>query len=114
MLTPVFKKTINDLEILQLMKGFDERQEPLGKSMLQYMHMILEMAIYIRAVRTGNWQLNLDATECFVKYFFAHDKLNYARLIPIYLADMKSLAESDPEIWREFIDGNWVVMEIGL
>ena len=27
----------------------------------------------------------------------------------MYLADMKSLAESDPEIWREFMDGNWVV-----
>ena len=27
----------------------------------------------------------------------------------MYLSDMKSLAESDPEIWREFMDGNWVV-----
>ena len=44
-----------------------------------------------------------------MKYFFAHDKLNYAHLIPMYLADMKSLAESDLEICREFMDGNWVV-----
>ena len=44
-----------------------------------------------------------------MKYFFAHDKLNYARLIPMYLGDMKSLAESDPEIWRKFVDGNGVV-----
>ena len=44
----------------------------------------------------GNWQLHLGATECFVKYFFAHDKLNYARLIPMYLGDMKSLAWVGP------------------
>ena len=43
-----------------------------------------------------------------MKYFFAHNKLNYAHLIPIYLANLKSLAESDSEIWREFMDGNWV------
>ena len=29
----------------------------------------------------------------------------------MYLSDMKSLAESDPEIWRELMDGNWVVNE---
>ena len=103
------QKAINDLEILQLMKLFTEQQGPLGKAMLQYMQMVLEMAMYIRAVRTANWELHLEATECFLKYFFAHDKLNYARLIPVYVADMKSLPDSDPDIYREFISGNWVV-----
>ena len=27
----------------------------------------------------------------------------------MYLLDKKTLAESGPEIWREFMDGNWVV-----
>ena len=103
------QKAINDLEILQLMKSFTEQQGPLGKAMLQYMQMVLEMAMYIRAVRTANWELHLEATECFLKYFFAHDKLNYARLIPVYVADMKSLSDSDPDIYKEFISGNWVV-----
>ena len=30
--------------------------------MLQYMQMVLEMAMYIRAVRTANWELHLEAT----------------------------------------------------
>ena len=45
----------------------------------------------------------------FTKYFFAHDLLNYARMIPLYLAEMEKLPDSDPEIYQEFLDGNWVV-----
>jgi len=36
-------------------------------------------------------------------------KKNYARMIPVYLAEMSSLKASDPEIYAEFIHGNWVV-----
>ena len=49
------------------------------------------MLVYIRAVRTGNWALHLSALERFVSYFFALDKLNYARMIPIYLAEIPQL-----------------------
>lgn len=30
-------------------------------------------------------------------------------MIPLYLAEMSSLKASDPEIYEEFIQGNWVV-----
>ena len=49
------------------------------------------------------------ALETFTRYFFAHDRLNYARMIPVYLADMKSLQKSDASIYDEFLQGNWVV-----
>ena len=49
------------------------------------------------------------ALETFTKYFFAYDRLNDARMIPLYLADMKSLKESDDPIYEEFLQGNWVV-----
>ena len=97
--------------LLNQMSGFndDVANRPLAKAIRQYMKMVLAMITYIRAVRTGDWILHLDATETFVKYFFAHDKLNYARMLPVYLADMKALAQSDPEVWEEFKEGNWVV-----
>ena len=105
------KHTVDSLGILDTMSEFDEAiaNRPLARAICQYMTMVLEMLTYIRAVRSGDWMLHLDATETFVKYFFAHDKLNYARLLSVYLADMKALAKSDPEIWAEFMDGNWVV-----
>ena len=30
-------------------------------------------------------------------------------MIPRYLADMCNLQRSDPDIWEEFVSGNWVV-----
>ena len=53
--------------------------------------MVGVMCWYIRAVRTGNWALHISALERFVTYFFALDKVNYARMIPIYLAEKPQL-----------------------
>ena len=43
------------------------------------------------------------------KHFIALDKQNYARLMPLYLADIELLRQSDPDIYQEFMKGNWVV-----
>lgn len=73
------------------------------------MRMVMEMLLFVRSVRTGNWNLHIKSHELFTKYFFVHDKINYARMIPIYLADMASLEKSDPEVYKEFTNGNWVL-----
>ena len=81
------------------MKMFDAQQHkmPLFKVMRHYMRMLMEMMSFIRVVRTGDWVLHLEALELFIKYLFAHDMLNYARMIPILnLAEMQMLHESDP------------------
>ena len=88
-------------EVVEKMKEFESN--PQVKSMLkairQYMHMVVDMGLYIRAVRTGNSALHLSALEEFVKYFFTLYKLNYARMISIYLAEMSQLERTYPEIW---------------
>ena len=76
--------------------------------MHQYMRMVMEMLIFITAVRTGNWKLHLEALEVFRKYLFPHNYLNYARMIPLHLAEMVSLKTSDPLTFPEFLQGNWV------
>ena len=102
---------VESMEIMKKTKEFDESHEnsPMFKVFRQYMGMVLEMLMFIRAVCTANWELHLEALEIFTKYFFAHDRLNYARMIPLYLAEMKALSNTDPEIYAEFKDGNWVV-----
>ena len=67
------------------------------------------MLQFIRSVRTGDWNLHLLSTRSFVKYYFTRSKLNYAHMIPVYLADMESLKQSDANIYRKFLDNNWVV-----
>ena len=69
----------------------------------------MEMFSFIKAVRTGNWQLHLSSLEVFTKHFFPHDKFNYARMIPVYLAEMASFKDTDSCLYEEFTNGNWVV-----
>ena len=45
--------------------------------------------------------------------FFVHDLQNYARLTPIYMAQMHVLKESDPTIWQHFHDGSCAFSAIG-
>ena len=102
---------IENQRLLEKMAEFDVRrdQHPLFKVTRQYMRMVMEMLQFIRAVRTGDWKLHLQALEVFTKYFFAHDRLNYARMVPLYLAEMDSLPATDPDVFAEFLSGNWVV-----
>ena len=58
-------------------------------------------------------KLHLQALESFIKHFFAQDKLVYAHMIPLYLADMDALSESDVGIYDEFLQRNWVVNKNG-
>ena len=65
------------------------------------------MLLFIRSVRTANWELHLASLEEF-KYFSALDLINYARMIAWYLEDMKQLEIKHPDLWNEFSRGNWV------
>lgn len=102
---------MESLHILEEMEAFNSSNanKPMFRVVCQYMKMVLDMMAFVRAVRTGNWESHLTALEVFTKFFFAHDQLNYARMIPLYLAEMKSLEKSNPEIYKEFQEGNWVV-----
>ena len=48
--------------------------------------------------------MHLASLQLFTKHFFAHDRLNYARMIPLYLTVMQNLPESDHEIYQESLD----------
>ena len=81
------------------------------------MCMILEMMMFIRAIHMANWSLHLQALEIFTKYFFIHDCLDYAWMIPLYLTEMKSLKSTDPdtEFQNEtgWLSGQWVSKKDG-
>ena len=106
-----FVDGISSSKVIEKMLEFDaaNNRSPLFVVMRHYMCMIMEMFAFIGSVRSGSWKLHLITLEQFTKYFFAHDRLNYSRMIPLYLAEMASLEASDPSIHQEFMNGNWVV-----
>ena len=73
------------------------------------MKMSLEMLIFLKSVRNADWELHLASMNTFCKYFFALDKYVYARLIPLYVADMQQVKTTDPDIYEEFLHENWIV-----
>ena len=102
-------QSLKSLDIDTKMEIFEQSTtSPLFTSMCQYMQIILDMLLFIQAVRTAEWLLHLEVLENFTKYFLAHDKLNYAHMMPLYLAEMDSLRMNDSDILQEFLQGNWV------
>ena len=51
----------------------------------------------------------LAALENIIKYFFAHDLLNFARLMPVHLAQTHALEKDDPVTWEALKSGELFV-----
>ena len=77
--------------------------------MLQYIEQVDCLLCLIGACRSGDWEGYLAALENIIKYFFVHDLLNYARLMPIHLAQMNALENDDPVTWEALKSGDFVV-----
>ena len=103
-------RVVEEQSLMEKMEEFDATREkyPMFKVMRNYMNMVMEMLQFIRAILTADWRLHLQALCAFTGHFFAPDRLNYARMTPLYLAEMDGLPTSDPEIYAEFFSENWV------
>ena len=62
----------------------------------EYLAMVNILVQFIKAERTADWDLHLTTVAAMLPHFFAMDRQNYARWLPIYLADMNSLAAAHP------------------
>ena len=59
--------------------------------------------------REGNWNLHLIAIRSLIPWCFAYDKVNYARYLTVYYAEMLALPESRPEVYQAFNAGQFSV-----
>ena len=75
----------------------------------KYLEQVDSLLQLVCACRSGHWEGYLGALESIIKYFFAHDLLNYARLMPVHLAQMNALKQEDPATWEALKLGNFVV-----
>ena len=51
---------------------------------LLYIEMVQVLLLFIRATRENDWQLHLSAVRSMLPWFFAADRVNYARYGSIY------------------------------
>ena len=101
-------------EKLQNLNGMLEPQQPMFKFANDYIKFVKCILMFLRVTREGNWKLHLESLKALSKYFFAHDRLNCARMVPLYLAQMELLESSDHGIHKEFMKGNFSVNKNGI
>ena len=71
----------------------------------EYGSMVTSLLQFLKAERTGNWELHLSSIAAMLPHFFAMDRQNYARYLPVYLADMQRLEQTHPDVYNEFLQG---------
>ena len=72
----------------------------------EFIDMIEILLRFIRAEREAIWELHIESLSHMIPYFFAYDRINYARWASVYLADMKSLQNTAKPVYEEFMNGN--------
>ena len=77
----------------------------LAQFLQQYLEQVDSLLQLISACRSGDWEGYLAALENQIKYFFAYDLLNCARLMPVHLAQMNALEQDDPATWEALKSG---------
>ena len=81
----------------------------LRKFWLSYLDMVDLLLNIIFACRSGQWNLLIECLRDVIPYAFAYDHHNYARYVTVMLGDMLSLPDDFPEIYQEFVNGNFTV-----
>ena len=76
---------------------------------LQYMKMVDILRQYIRAERTGNWALHLEAIYKMLPYLAASGHNHYSKSAWVYLQRMSQLEKQHPDIYQQFQEGLHVV-----
>ena len=80
-----------------------------SKLWLQYMDMLDILRKFLKAERTGNWKLHLQALHYMLPYMAASGHNLYTKSVYLYLQDMTTLQESHPEVYAHFLQGHHVI-----
>ena len=113
----IFRKVEADVtELTSLFGAF--KLENQAKSKLfafwdEYMAMVSCLLQFLKAERTGDWKLHLSSIAAMLPHFFSMDRQNYARYLPVYLADMQQLELKHPDVYNEFAAGGHSISRTG-
>ena len=98
----------------RISEGLQREMETLKSSRtaalwLQYMEMVDILRKFIRAERTGNWELHLQAISEMLPYMAASGHNHYTKSRLVYLQRMSHLQEEHPHVYEHFVNGLHVV-----
>ena len=94
------RKVMNEEGLSEKLQIFFKSLDHQDRFLRNYMDMFESLLLFVRSSRQGLWELHLSSLDGLIKYFFAHDHLNYARMTPLYRATMLELKSNDLETWQ--------------
>ena len=65
----------------------------------------LAVLVYVRSIREADFLLYIESLSKIVPWFFALDRTNYSRWVPIHIRDMISLKKLHPHVYAKFLKG---------
>ena len=72
---------------------------------IQYLEMIDILRKFLRAERTGDWDLHLESVRYMLPYLASSGHNNYTKSLVLYLKDMAEIEETAPKVWQSFQSG---------
>ena len=100
-------------DLFAIFKSENQERSNLFAFWDEYCSMVTTLLQFLKAERTGSWKLHLFSTAAMLPQFFSMDRQNYARYLPVYLADMQKLELTHPEVYKEFAEGNHSISRSG-
>ena len=107
---------VNDEGIWESIREFVEatkeslrKQSRTSALWLQYIEMTQILRRFIKAERTGNWELHLEALSEMLPYLAASGHNLYVKCARLYLQSMSELQSENPDVYRDFMAGLHVV-----
>ena len=93
----------------QLLNVLRHEKGQLAAFWMAYVDMIDILLGLLRVDREGDWPIHLSCIPSMIPWCFALDKINYAKYIPVYYAQMSCLQETSPVLHDHFINGGFSV-----
>ena len=94
---------------LDMKQSFGDKvnKDSLQRFWVSFLDMVDTLLNTVYSVRSRNWELLLESIRDIIPYSFVYDHVNYARYMTSMLGGMLSLSEKFPEIYLEFMKGNF-------
>ena len=104
---------LSKIEFSQKLSQFDASKQSnfVYRFMMTYIRMVKRLLTFIEASRSRDWLLHLSAAEDLMQDFTNMNRIKYRRMFAAYIADMRYLQTSDPEIWMHFYAGEFSVQK---
>lgn len=112
--TAAYSNLIDEVgKVTDIVKEFDatHQDDSTYQYWRQYMNLVSILLRFTRAIREGNWELYLSSFSEMLPWFAAFDHVNYTRWGVVFLADMKLLPRTAPEVYQGFQSGDFVTKE---